>query len=65
MQILRNARNTYLAQLVPGMSARAVLMGTLASAFNGPGNDIGGRLARRRSGMQWSGGPVSRPGDDD
>jgi len=65
MQILRNTRNTYLAQLVPGMSARAVLTGTLASGFNGRGNGTGVRLAKRRSGMQCSGGPVSRPGDDD
>jgi len=64
MQILRNTRNTCLAQLGPGMSARAVLTGTLAPGFDGLGNGTGVRLDKRRSGMQCSGGPISRPGDD-
>lgn len=64
MQNPRNTRNTYLAQLAPGMSARAVLTGTLASGFNGRGNGIGVQPGKGMSGMQCSGGPVSGPGDD-
>ncbi len=64
MQDNRITRNTHLAQSAPGMSARAVLTGTLASGFNGSGNGTGVRLAKGPAGMQCSGGPVSRPGDD-
>jgi hypothetical protein len=64
MQIDQNIRNTWLALSAPGMSARAVLTGTLASGFNGLGNGIGVRPGKGMSGMQCSGGPVSGPGDD-
>ena len=64
MQILRNTSKPFMAQFASGMSAFADLTGTIASGFNGPGNGAGMRLALGPSGMQCSGGPVSKPGDD-